>query len=120
MAKLSSGASELGCAVAAVAMAIVVAAILLAGGAVRLQAGNAGAFFVTVFLGAILSLVGAWLDVRRQEALGLMFLGLGTLLALDGIFATYFVGLPTFLLVAISFGAAIFRRRSGQSSQRDG
>jgi len=46
-----------------------------------------------------------------------MLLALAALLALDGIFATYFVGLPTFLLVAISFGASVLRRRSGQGVQ---
>jgi hypothetical protein len=108
--RIGTAKAEMGSAIAALILAFGVAIVLLGGGALRLRANNAAGFFVTVFLGPLLALGGAWLDLRQRQALGVMLLALAALLALDGSFATYFVGLPTFLLVAASFGSALLRR----------
>jgi hypothetical protein len=108
--RLGTAKAEMGSAIAALSLAFGEAIVLLGAGGVRLRADNAAAgFFVAVFLGPLLSLAGAWLDLRQRQSLGVMLLALAALLALDGSFA-YFIGLPTFLLVAASFGSAMLRR----------
>jgi hypothetical protein len=101
----------LGTAVASVLLAFPVAAILTFGGAVTLHANNAAAFFNSVFLGPLLVLCGAWLYVRRGQALGVLLSGLGLLFALDGVFATFFGSLPLLLLTIVSFCGALLRWR---------
>jgi hypothetical protein len=53
------------------------------------------------------------LDTRWGQPLGVLVLALGALLALDGVFATYFLGLPLLLLVLVSFISALMRRKMG-------
>lgn len=111
--RLASRRMELGSALLALVLSPGVAALMLAGGPIHLRGSNALAFFDSVFLGPVLALVGAWLDVRRGQPLGLLALGLGVLLTLDGVFATYLLALPLLLLVLLSFASAIVRRRAG-------
>jgi hypothetical protein len=97
---------------------VVVAAALLLGGAIHLRGDNSVAFFDSVFLGPLLALAGSWLDIRHGQALGILVLALGVLLALDGVFATYFTGLPILALVLVSFLSALMRRKG--NAQRSG
>jgi hypothetical protein len=104
-------ALELWLALGAVLLATIAASALLHQGAARPQPSHIAGFFESVLLGPLLALAGAWLDARRGQALGLLLLAFAVLLSLDGAIASYLWGLPAFVLVLLSFGAAILRRR---------
>jgi hypothetical protein len=109
--RLANPLLELGSAVAALTLAVVLGAVLLRGGAIHLRHDNTVAFFDSIFLGPLLALAGAWLDTQLRQPLGVLVLALGVLFALDGVFATYLAGLPALVLVLISFFTALMRRK---------
>jgi hypothetical protein len=111
VSKFGLARAELAAAGGALLFAFLVAGILLTSGGVRLRSSNAASFLDSVFLGSVLALVGAWLDVRLRQPLGVLLLALAALLSLDGAIATYFAGLPMFALIAASFVASLLRRR---------
>jgi len=67
--------------------------------------------FISVLLGPALGFAGAWLHLRRRNGFGLLLLALATLISLDGAVATIFIGLPLFLLLFVSFLAAVLQPR---------
>jgi hypothetical protein len=113
--RLGTTRAEIGSAVAALLLAAAVSLLLLFGGSLRLRPTSVGGAFVAIYLAPLLALVGVWLDVRQRQALGVMVLALAALLALDGVFATYLTGLPTFVAVGLSLAAAILRRKRSTS-----
>ena len=68
--------------------------------------------FISILLGPALGFAGAWLHLRRGNGFGLLLLALASLVALDGAVATVFIGLPLFLLVLVSFLAAVLQPRT--------
>src|SRR5689334_19329956 len=82
--------------VAAVVLSAAVAAVLLLPRGFGLASVSPFSFFVSVFLGPLIVLAGTWIDIRGKQAVGLMFAGLGVLLAFNGAIATYFLGLLPF------------------------
>ena len=115
MAKLAevlrSGRTEAAGALGAVLISPPVAFVLYAGGSLRPGVSGAAGIIVAVFLAPLLAIAGVWLDLRCEQGLGLLLLALAALFAIDGVFATYLVGLPTFLLIGLSFIAALLRSR---------
>lgn len=109
--RLTSPEVEIASAVAAVVLGALAAVLILAFGALHLRGDNGVALFDSTLLGPGLALAGAWLDAKRGQSIGLIVLGLAALLALDGVFATYFLELPAFALVVVSFVAGIRRKR---------
>ncbi|MGI8551895.1 MAG: hypothetical protein ACR2PL_14085 [Dehalococcoidia bacterium] len=110
---------ELGAALAAFALSPLLALILAAGG-YRLTRDSAIGLFISTMLGPLLALLGAWIDACRQRSVGLVGLGLGLLLSLDGSIGTYFLGLPIFLLVLLSLIAGMRRQRSPSPEEEAG
>ena len=109
-ARWVSARLELGCAAGALLLGVVIAAIILASGSLSLKQDNLFAFLDSTLLGPVLALAGAWLDGRRGNSFGLILLGLAVLLALDGAIATYFLGVPVFLLVCAALAAGVRRQ----------
>ena len=118
--RLTKSGLELWSAVLALGLALLVGTVLIAAGTVHVRAPTLTGIVVGVFLGPALALAGAWLDVRRGQAIGLLFLVLAALLSLDGAIATYFAGLPVFALVLLSLAAGIARRRQAAGGSAPG
>lgn len=93
---------------------VAVALLLLLTGSLSINRDNAVAFADSTLLGPLLAIGGAWLNERRGQPFGLIVLGLAFLLALDGAIATFFVGLPVFVLILLSFLIGIRRRSSSR------
>jgi hypothetical protein len=109
-ARFMSPRLELGCSVVSLLLGCVIAAGILLSGNLTLKGDNVFAFLDSTLLGPLLALAGVWIDARRGNSFGLIVLGLAALLALDGAIATYFLGLPVFLLVCASLGIGIRRQ----------
>lgn len=115
---LTSRQVELSSAALALVLAIPIAALLFFDTPLGRESSGGMAIAESVFLGPLVALVGAWLDARRGQGLGLILLGLGVLLALDGAIATRLLGLPLFALVLASLVAGVARRHNGSSLER--
>jgi hypothetical protein len=87
---------------------IPVGLLLLISGIVRASGSNLFGLFEVVALGPLLALIGAWLDARRGQVIGLLVLALGALLAFDGAIASS-------LLASLIAGIVARRQQSAVS-----
>jgi hypothetical protein len=101
---------------ALIAGIIVVMALAVAPLGVPVRRGHIVAIALSVLVGPLLAVVGAWLDTYGEQSAGIMLIVFAALLALDGMFATYFLALPVFLLVLLALGIALWRRRKAVRS----
>ncbi len=93
-------------------LTVPIAALLLLGGALRLDRSDAFAFFLALFFGPLVGLAGAFFDARRGQPLGLLLLVLAVLLTFNGaVLNVGLLGLPLFVLLLVSLIAGIVARR---------
>jgi hypothetical protein len=105
--------AELACACSSLLLGIIVVVILAAAPlGIPVRHGHIAAIALSVLVGPILAVIGAWLDTYGGQSAGIMLVVFAALLALDGMIATYFLALPVFILVLASLAIALFRRKT--------
>jgi hypothetical protein len=105
-------AAELICAGLALFIGLIVVVILaVAPFGIPVKRGHIVAIGLSVLVGPVLAVIGAWLDGYGGQSAGIMLIVFAALLAFDGMIATYFLALPVFLLVLAALAIALLRRK---------